>query len=212
MTDRRPIASRDTGWAHWLTRLLVARQVTPNQISMASMGFALLAGVAFYGGAQLDGGARVLLLLLGAVFCQLRLICNLLDGLVAVEAGKGAPDGAFWNEAPDRISDTLILVGLGYGLGMAALGWVAAAMAVGTAYVRELGRSTTGDNDFSGPMAKPHRMAVVTIAAVLACVTPVFDGALDGNGILIAALWIVAVGALITSLRRSAAMITRLRA
>lgn len=211
MMDRRPIASRDTGWAQALTRMLAGQQITPNQISLASMGFAVLAGLAFYGGAQMEGPLRVMLLLLAAAACQLRLVCNLLDGLVAVEAGKGEADGPFWNEAPDRVSDTFILVALGYGLGLPALGWAAAAMAIGTAYVRELGRASTGDNDFSGPMAKPHRMALLTIAAVVACITPLFGGALAGNGILIASLWIVALGGLLTSLRRSAAMIARLK-
>ena len=212
MIDRRPIASRDTGWAHALTQLLARHKISPNQISIVSMGFAVLAGLTFYFGVQLSGAGRVVLLLLAALFCQLRLICNLLDGLVAVEAGKGEADGAFWNEAPDRVSDTVIFVGLGYGLGMPSLGWTAAAMAISTAYIRELGRATTGDNDFSGPMAKPHRMAVVTFAGVLACFTPIFGGAAGGNGILIGALWIVTVGALITSIRRSSYMIARLRA
>ncbi len=91
MTDRRPIASRDTGWGHALTRRLTARGVTPNQISIASMGFAALAGLAFFIGAEGQGAGRVILLVLAALFCQLRLICNLLDGMVAVEAGQGAP-------------------------------------------------------------------------------------------------------------------------
>ncbi len=210
MTDRRPLASRDTGWARALTRRLAETQITPNQISLASMGFALLAALALYGGARAAGFGGSLLLILGAVFCQARLLCNLLDGLVAVEAGKGAPDGAFWNEAPDRVSDILILAGLGYGVGLPTLGWVAAAMAVGTAYVRELGRASDGVNDFSGPLAKPHRMAVVTIAAVVAAFIPLFGG--DGHGWLIAALWIIAVGAFLTSVRRSMALIARLTA
>ena len=41
---------------------------------------------------------------------QLRLGANMLDGLVAVEEGKGAPTGAHYNEAPDRVEDALLLV------------------------------------------------------------------------------------------------------
>lgn len=212
MMDRRPMASRDERWGTALTQSLAQRAFSPCQASLASVGFAALAAVAFYFSVQDEGVARVILLLSAAGFCQLRLICNPVDGLVPVDAGKSAWDGPFWNEAPDRLSDTLILVGLGYGLGLPALGWAAAAMAIGTAYVRELGRAATGDIDFSGPMAKPHRMAVITIAALLACLTPLLDRPLGGNGVLIVALWMVAIGALITSLRRSAAMIARLRA
>ncbi len=205
MTDRRPIASRNTGWAQGLTRALARTSITPNQISIASMGFAALAGVGFYLGVGAEGWARVVLLLLAALCCQLRLICNLMDGLVAVEAGKGTPDGAFWNEAPDRVSDILILTGIGYGIGLPGLGWAASALAVSTAYIRELGRAATGENDFCGPMAKPHRMAVITLAAVLAAfwtVAPVLQGA----------LWVFAIGAAATALRRSYRMIDRLKA
>jgi len=208
MTDRRPIASRDTGWAHALTRRLAARGVTPNQISIASMGFAALAGLALYAGAEGQGAGRVILLILAALFCQLRLICNLLDGMVAVEAGQGAPDGPFWNEAPDRVSDLLIFVGLGYGLGLPELGWAAAALAIGAAYVRELGRASTGENDFCGPMAKPHRMALITGAAVLTC----FEGVWGSNpAVLPIALWVVVIGTAATIVRRSMRMIAHMK-
>lgn len=209
MTNRRPLASRDTGWARAITRRLAEADVTPNRISIASMVAAALAGAAFCLGAQAQGAPGTVLLILGALGCQARLLCNLFDGLVAVEAGKGTPDGAFWNEAPDRVSDMLIMVGLGYGVGLPALGWAAAAMAIGTAYVRELGRATDGVNDFSGPMAKPHRMALITGAAVLAVLAPL--AGVSGLTVLIAALWIVALGAAATSARRGVAMITRLR-
>lgn len=221
MTDRRPVASRRTGWARWLARVLTARGITPNQISIASMVFALLAGLAFYVGAQpgrvqaVDAQAGAVwhggALILGALCCQLRLICNLMDGLVAVEGGKGRPDGAFWNEAPDRVSDLLILVGLGYGLGLPALGWAAGALAVSTAYIRELGRATTGVNDFAGPMAKPQRMAVITGAAVLAALTPAVAAMWVSEAVLVVALWVVALGSALTGLRRSATLIARLR-
>lgn len=209
MTERRPLASRDTGWARSVTRRLAATAITPNQISMASMGFAALAGLAFYLGAEAETGWDALALILAALFSQMRLLCNLFDGLVAVEAGKGTPDGAFWNEAPDRVSDVLILAGLGYGLGIPALGWAAATASVGTAYVRELGRASDGVNDFSGPMAKPQRMALLTGAAVLAALWPLWAG--PGAVILIGALWLVVLGSLFTAIKRSVALIIRLK-
>ncbi len=203
MTDRRPIASRDTGWARRLTHMLAQTGVTPNQISLASIGFAALAGLGFWLGGGAEGGGRAALLIAAALCCQLRLICNLMDGLVAVEAGKGAADGAFWNEAPDRLSDVLILVGLGFGIGLPGLGWAGAAMAIATAYMRELGRATTGENDFCGPMAKPQRMALLTGAALLAAFW-------NAPMILPLALWIVTLGAGLTVLRRGLRLVRRL--
>ena len=72
-------------------------------------------------------------LILAAAFCQARLICNLLDGMVAVEGGKREPSGPFWNEFPDRVADILILAGAGLGLGNPALGFAAAAFAMSAA-------------------------------------------------------------------------------
>ena len=156
--NRRPLASRETHWARSLTRWLAATSITPNQISMVSMLMAALAGVAFYLAGGADGVLRVVMLILAALFCQLRLLCNLLDGMVAIEAGKSAADGPFWNEFPDRVSDILIVVGLGYGVGHSTLGWAAASFCVLTAYVRELGRASGAPADFSRPngQAAPH--------------------------------------------------------
>ncbi len=207
--DRRPLASRDTHWARSIAQWLVTKSVTPNQISQASMVAAALAGCAFFLAGTSLGPTRIVLLLLAAAFCQLRLLCNLFDGMVAVEGGKGAPDGPFWNEFPDRVADVLIFVGAGMGAGVPGLGWAAAAFAVLTAYVRELGRATGMPSDFSGPMAKQHRMAAITAAAVLSVLEPIWGGR---NEVLIIALWVVATGAAVTALRRSRTLIGRLKA
>lgn len=207
--DRRPLSSRDSAWARTIAHKLSSWAITPNQISQASMLAALLAGGAFWFAGQAGGLGRCLLLVAAALFCQLRLLCNLFDGMVAMEGGKAEPDGPFWNEFPDRIADILILAGLGLGAGAPALGFAAAAFAVLTAYVRELGRACGAPSDFSGPMAKQHRMALVTAAAVLSA--PAF---LWGwrDEILLAALWTVAIGAAFTALRRSWRLVHWLKA
>jgi phosphatidylglycerophosphate synthase len=207
--DRRPLASRNTRWAQALAKRLAALSVTPNQISQASMGAATLAGGALVLAGHSDGAVRILLLLCAAAFCQLRLMCNLFDGMVAVEGGKGEKDGPFWNEFPDRIADLLIFVGAGYGVGLPALGWAAGSFAILTAYVRELGRATGLPSDFSGPMAKQHRMATITLGALLSCLEGLWSGR---DQVLTIALSIVAVGAALTALRRGRNVVLRLRA
>jgi phosphatidylglycerophosphate synthase len=172
------------------------------------MAMAAIAGIAFWQAGTATGGWRVALLLAAALFCQFRLLCNLFDGMVAIEGGKQAPDGPFWNEFPDRVADILILVGAGYGAGQPILGWAAAALAVLTAYTRELGRNCGLPADFSGPMAKQHRMAVITAAAVLSLSEPLWNG---HNQIIAAALWLIAVGAVITVVRRAASIVRKLR-
>src|SRR5262245_6687823 len=129
-SNRRPLASRDTGWARTFTHWLAATSITPNQISMASIAAAGIAGACFWLSGQADIGIRAVVLIAAAAFCQVRLLFNLFDGMVAIEAGKHAPDGGFWNEFPDRIADMLIFVGAGLGVGEPALGWAAAGFAV----------------------------------------------------------------------------------
>lgn len=207
--DRRPLSSRDTGWARAIARRLSDSGITPNQISMASMAMAACAGAAFWLAGGAPSGPRIALLLAAALFCQLRLLCNLFDGMVAIEGGKQSADGPFWNEFPDRIADILILAGVGYGIGAPALGWAAAAFAVLTAYTRELGRNCGLPADFSGPMAKQHRMAMITAAALISLLEPLWRG--QGE-VLVIALWLIAVGAAVTTLRRAANIVRALRA
>ena len=205
--DRRPIATRQSGWAGATSRWLDDKGVTPNGISKASMVFALLAGAAFWLSVNAVGGQRVFLLVMAALMVQGRLLCNLFDGMVAVEGGKGEKDGPFWNEFPDRVADILILTGAGLGCGQLAWGLAASVAAVLTAYVRELGRANGAPNDFCGPMAKQHRMALVTGAALLAVFEPLWGGR---HIMLPIALMVITVGAGVTALRRGGRQITAL--
>jgi phosphatidylglycerophosphate synthase len=206
--DRRPLASRDTNWARTIAANLVALSIAPNRISQASMAAAAAAGGAFMLAGYGSGTPRAIMLILAALFCQLRLLCNLFDGMVAVEGGKGEDDGPFWNEFPDRVSDVLILVGAGFCIGSPSLGWAAAAFAILTAYVRELGRANALSSDFSGPMAKQHRMAVITAAALLSVLEPLWNGR---DEVLAIALWVIVLGAALTALHRGRNIVLSLR-
>ncbi len=201
---RRPLKSRSTAWARTLATRLVHSAVTANQISVASVGFAGL-------------GAALLLLgkawpwaLLGAALCvQLRLLCNLIDGMVAVEGRKGTVTGALYNEIPDRIADSLFLVAAGYALDLSTLGWLAALAAALTAYIRVLGGTLGLPQDFRGPQAKPHRMAVLSLGCVF--------GAIEGwlwqtSYALTAAMLIIAVGSIWTCVARTRAIAAALHA
>ncbi len=206
--SRRPLASRNTALARRTAGWLVARDVTPNQISQLAMVFAAIGFLAFALSWLVGPWPAGFLLLLAAACCQGRLICNLLDGMVAIEGGKAAKDGPFWNEAPDRVSDILLLCGAGVACGSPLLGAFAAIGAITTAYLRELGRAEGLGADFSGPMAKQHRMAVLTVGAVLATFEPlVWDGS-----VLQYALGLIVLGTVVTALRRSWRIMVALKA
>src|SRR5918994_6948164 len=111
---RRPIPSRSASWAIRAARRLQRAGVQPNQVSMLGVVLAgLAAGCLIFAGRSQDG-ARIVLLVVAAAAMPLRLLCNMLDGMLAVEGGLKSPSGALYNELPDRLDDLLILVGAGY--------------------------------------------------------------------------------------------------
>lgn len=182
-TDRRPLKVRGNLLVQRIARTLAQHGITPNQISSASIVFAALGAVSL-----LAGGWYWLA---AAACIQLRLLCNLFDGMVAVEYGKATALGAVYNEFPDRIADSLLLVAAGYAVAMPSLGWLAALAAALTAYVRVFGAACGLGHDFRGPMAKQHRMAVLTACCVAAPFLPFGALPLIGGLVLVAALSLV---------------------
>ena len=201
-SNRRPIAARASGWARSISAALARSSVTPNQISMLSIVFAALGAVMLW-------LATPLALVVAAACIQLRLVCNLLDGMVAMEGGKKTPTGALYNEFPDRVADSLLIVALGYACGATWLGWLGALAAALTAYVRLAGGSLGLPQDFRGPMAKQHRMAVLTVACLLGAAELAFA---QTYWALRIAAWIIALGALLTCATRSRAITAALHA
>ncbi len=196
--DRRPLKSRSYAWVHVLAKRLTARGVTPNQISLFGIGLAAVACNMQWGAAH-GWPMRWSWLLWAAVCVQGRLMCNLLDGIVAIEGGRKAKGGDIFNEVPDRIEDTLFFVGAGYASGHLELGWACAVLAVFTAYLRAFGASLGQGQDFGGPCAKPQRMAILTAGLVGGALGALFH--LRWN-FLAAALWLVVIGTAITAVLR----------
>jgi phosphatidylglycerophosphate synthase len=143
----------------------------------------------------------------------MRMLCNLFDGMVAIEGGFRTKSGEVYNELPDRFSDALILAGAGYSFPdfpwLSAVGWCAAVLAVLTAYVRALGASAGAQQYFLGPMAKPQRMAVMTLAALGSAAGEFVS--IRGLPIAIA-LGIVVAGCLLTIGRRCRRIVRELEA
>ncbi len=209
--DRRPIKARQTRWASYFARALQLRGFTPNAISLFSILFALIASISFIFAFRTDQDtATRLLLLVGIIGIQGRLLCNLLDGMVAVEGKLRSPVGAIYNDLPDRISDTLIIMGVGYGMTVwplaPTLAWAATVMAVLTAYIRLLGGSCGLPQQFSGPMAKQHRMAILTLVSLLALIAPAY-----GQWLFIAALGVILLGSTVTCINRTRQIMSALR-
>lgn len=211
-TERRPIASRNLRVMHWLAGLLVRLRVSANTISVLGMIAAILGGLAFAATSVWDDWQRAFWVA-AALLIQLRLLANLLDGMVAIASGTASPVGELYNEVPDRVADAALLIGAGYALGGdVALGFTAACVAIFTAYVRAMGKAAGGPQDYCGPMAKPQRMFVMTcVAAYLGLAPAAWQPQWNDRGIVTAGLLLIILGGVFTALRRLARLAAFLR-
>lgn len=207
--DRRPLKTRSWRLFQTIASGLAERGVTPNSISVASVGFAALGAL----GLLITGWTTQASLMRGgwllAIFgIQMRLIANLLDGMVAIEGGRASTTGPLYNEVPDRLSDPILLIAAGYAYSSQPVaGWAAAVLALLVAYTRAIAASVGAGQIFIGPMAKQQRMALLTLVVALALVLPsdslqivrVSDRSI---GLVELALWLMVIGCLITVVRR----------
>jgi len=197
---RRPIKSRDHSLAKSTARFLANAGISPNMVSVLSSIFSIFGFICFYQAWQRQAP---LYLLFAALFVQLRLLCNLFDGMIAVEYNKASPTGEIYNDLPDRISDAFFIIGAGYFCQDQYLAihiaWLTTVFAILTAYIRVLGLSMGAPVFFSGPMAKPHRMFLLTIAAVIQAFL-IWGG--KDIAILYYALIVMMLGSFLTCVRR----------
>lgn len=202
--SRRDVATRKITLFHKLASFLVKLGLKPNHVSIASSAFGLIGGFLFYKSFGADFGWRILFLVSATICIQCRLICNLIDGLMAVECGLKTASGELFNDVPDRVSDVFFILGAGcfacsYSPLMIHVAWLAALAAVLTAYARVLVATMTAQHDFSGPMAKQHRMFLLSLGAL----GGVVEAALGAPAYTMSlVLILIALGSLWTTWRR----------
>lgn len=200
--ERRAASAREAGMIKKFAWYCADLGITPNQLSIAGMFFSFFAGLSYFLVSHYSGLESELYLAAVAFIC-LRALCNLSDGLVAIEYGRKTRAGEIFNDAPDRISDIFIFVGAGFSVRGYAwaiqLGWFAASMAVMTAYIRVLGRSVGSRSYFTGPMAKDGRLWLIIISTLLETLSNLFN---FGFSFIYFSLWVIAIGSVITCLRR----------
>ena len=157
--------------------------VHPNALTLLGVGFSLAASVAF---------AREVLLAAGGLLI-LAGLCDLCDGVLARAQGRSSRAGAFFDSSMDRVSDLLAFGGIAVaaaGRGDQALTvlvlWALSA-SVMTSYLRA--RAEVELEQLSvGVMERAERVGVLILGAL--------------TGWLTLALWVIAIGATVTSLQR----------
>jgi len=206
-SNRRPLKTRSAGWAKLLAGALRRTGISPNAIS--TLGIFCAAGGAW---AFLLARDDPWWFLGAALGIQLRLLANMLDGMVAVEGGRQSPTGPLFNEVPDRIEDALLLIGAGYAANMPELGYGAALLAFATAYIRMTGGALGFAQDFVGPMAKQHRMFVLTVGAIVAAFGPAIAALDSPQPVIEGILWVIVAGAAVTCVKRLSRIARQLEA
>lgn len=210
--NRRPLGIRKAKVFVAMAKTLANFGFTPDQISWAGLISALLAGLCLILIPHKTPDTRLWLFLFATVFIELRALCNMLDGMVAIEGGKKTPWGEIVNDLPDRFSDLFMLVGAGYSVSDWAwaplLGWSAGTLAVMTAYVRVLTGALGLKQDFGGIMSKPIRIALLA----LACLVSAFlvPGGRESWPIVIG-LAVISLGSTVTIFQRTSRTIHRLK-
>ena len=144
--NRRPLRIREQAWVHHVTHWCLRRGFTPNSISLWSIVFSAIVAGELVITVFVQNSFAAILFVSTPLFIGLRGMCNLIDGLLAVEGGLKTRSGEVFNDVPDRISDSLIFVAAGYSASFVNLGWMAALLAVGTAYARMLRGISRHDN------------------------------------------------------------------
>ncbi len=158
---------------------LFRRAIDPNALTLLGTGISLLAAFTFARGAFALGGC---LILLGGFF-------DLVDGVVARHQGRASDFGAFLDSTLDRLVDMAVLVGIGVAYAaldrpdLVALAGLALISSVMVSYTKA--RAERFVERFEvGVFERGERFVCLALGAL--------------TGWMVPALWILAIGSLVT--------------
>jgi len=151
---------------------LAAAGVTPDQVTLAAVPVAAIAGACVLASPQVP-----VLLLAVPLLAAVRIVLNLIDGNMARRTGRIHPRGELFNEVGDRLADIAFLVPVAFLPGASSqvvlLGVMTGLMA---SYVGITSKAAGGARLYGGILSKPGRMALLCICAVWAFLVGPADG------------------------------------
>ena len=156
----RPVAER------FLTPFVSAADaagLTPNHVSLLSLGFALAAAAAF-------AVADPLPYVLGALFVFVNGWLDLIDGALARAQAVDSPRGDLLDHVIDRYADLIIIGGLAAGVGRFALGFLAVTGVLMTSYLGTQIQAVGLGRAYGGLVGRADRLVLVGLAGLLAAV------------------------------------------
>lgn len=176
-----------------IVALCVRNRIHPDIFTYSALTLSLVGAFALFWA----GSNRVWLWLVPP--CVLvRLLLNLMDGLVAREIGLASAWGEVKNEFGDRVADTAIFLGLGFGgYAEVRLAALALALILCVSYLGLLGKAVGGSRVYRGVFGKGDRM----ISLALFTLYPLFSGNLTSYNWYLALAVVAATVTIIQRLR-----------
>jgi phosphatidylglycerophosphate synthase len=136
-------------------------KVHPDVITWISFVFSIAAGVCFF-----KARLRWPLLLI-PVCIMLRCVCNLLDGMVAIEREITSARGEALQDTVDRLSDSCMLLGAIFSpFGGLGLGIFSMTVMLISSYVGILKKAVGGKREYGGILGKGDRYLLMGVASI----------------------------------------------
>lgn len=142
--------------------------ITPNQISLFSLLFAILAGVFYY-----YSFSNPLLVLAGAFMVSLNSILDAIDGLMARYLKTAGPKGDFIDHVIDRYADVIIICSIFFaGHVQWQIGVIAIVGVLITSYLGTQAQALHLGRYYGGIMGRADRLLLIMAASVAYFVYP----------------------------------------
>jgi archaetidylinositol phosphate synthase len=177
--------------------------MTPNAVSVVSLGMAIAAGAAFA-----LGGQHRIAYLVGAFCVFFNGWLDLVDGALARELSVDSPAGDLLDHVIDRYADIVMIVGLAAGVGRYDLGLAAVTGVLMTSYLGTQAQAVGLDRVYAGLVGRADRLAIIGLVGGIATFAP---GTIASLGLVEWLLVFLAVVGHLTALQRFYSAVGALR-
>jgi phosphatidylglycerophosphate synthase len=170
-------------------------KVHPDVITWMSFLFSIAAGVCLFK-ANLRWP-----LLLTPIFITLRCMCNLLDGMVAIERKMTSTRGEALQDMVDRFSDSCTLLGVAFSsFGDLRLGIFAMTIMLISSHIGVLKKAVGGKREYGGILGKGDRFFLIGVASIAQYL---WMDDVRGLHVLSIMLGVIILGGIVTIVQRS---------
>ena len=165
--------------ARKIAKFFAAIGISPNFLSVLSLGFAALAGLFFFFAGNSSSThshySFNLLLLLAGVFVCLNAFSDALDGVLAREIGNASKKGDFLDHVIDRYSDMFIIGGIilgGYVNPRWEIGVIAIIGVLLSSYMGTQAQAVGLSRVYGGLIGRADRLLIIIAATFLTLIYP----------------------------------------